>query len=282
VTGGQKRSRAGRVLKCTVALLATVSGLVVLAPAAWPSGTPAAVATTSRSGGPRYPATSTVADKPLNVTTGLCPSEPAPSDLPDRPLMVVVGASFTAGVGASSRTASWAYLLAGYLGWRAEVEGVPGAGYVRAGRGGMGPVGRLMAEADLARARPSLVVVQAGHDDIGEPLTLIAKNETADLELVRKLASDPRIAIISVFLRHGVAPSQRDIQTNDTIVATAKKVDPSVVIFNPITGHWQFPRASGGLHPDEAGDIWIARHVAEGLVARGVTDFNRKACLTGG
>jgi lysophospholipase L1-like esterase len=195
---------------------------------------------------------------------------------------VVVGASFTAGVGASSRSASWAYLLAGYLGWRADVKGVPGAGYVRAGKGDLGPVGRLLAEADLARARPSIVVVQAGHDDIGEPLSLIAKTETADFELVRKLAPDARIVIVSVFLRHGAQPSQPDIQTNNTIVATAKKVDPGVVIFNPIAGHWQFPRVPGGLHPDEAGDIWIARHVAQGLVARGVADFNRKACLAGG
>jgi hypothetical protein len=194
--------------------------------------------------------------------------------------MVVVGASFTAGVGASSPAASWAYLLAGYLGWRADVRAVPGAGYVRAGKDDMGPVGRLLAEGDLARTSPSLVVVQAGHDDIGEPSSLITKRETADLQLVRKLAPDARLAIISVFLRHGIEPSQRDIQTNNTIVATAEKVDPGVIVFNPIAGHWHFKRAGGGLHPDEAGDAWIARHVAEGLVARGVTDFNSKACLT--
>ena len=51
-----------------------------------------------------------------------------------------------------------------------------------------------------------------------------------------------------------------------------------MIIFNPIAGHWHFKRAHGGLHPDEGGDIWIARHVAEGLVAKGVTDFNSKAC----
>ena len=64
-------------------------------------------------------------------------------------------------------------------------------------------------------------------------------------------------------------------------MATAEKVDPGVIIFNPIAGHWHFKRAGGGLHPDESGDIWIARHVAEGLVAKGVTDFNSQACLTG-
>ena len=62
-----------------------------------------------------------MADKPPIVATSLCPSEPLRQS-PGRPLMVVVGASFTAGVGASSPTASWAYLLAGYLGWRAVSE----------------------------------------------------------------------------------------------------------------------------------------------------------------
>jgi lysophospholipase L1-like esterase len=263
-----------------VALFATVSGFVAMAPAAWSAGTAAAVL--GSPGRSQFVGTSTVVDKPLSVATGSCPSEPFPSKRPGRPLMVVVGASFTAGVGASSRTASWAYLLAGDLGWRAVVRGVPGAGYVRAGKGGKGPIGRLLAEADLSRAGPSLVVIQAGHDDLGKPLSLIAERETADLEFVRKQASDARIAIISVFLRRGMKPSRRDIQTDNTIVATAKKVDPNVIVFNPIAGHWHFKRARGGLHPDERGDIWIARHVAAGLVAKGVTDFNSQACLSGG
>ncbi len=278
--GGQKPRRARRTIKCIVVLLAAISGFVDLAPAASASGTAPAVPGSPRPTRPHSPARIRVADKPLIVATSLCPSEPSPSKLPGRPVMVVVGASFTAGVGASSPTASWAYLLAGYVGWRAVVRGVPGAGYVSAGKDDMGPVGRLLAEADLSQAHPSLVVIQAGHDDIGEPLSLIAKRETADLEFIRKYASDARIAIVSVFVRRGTKPSPPDIQTNNTIVATAEKVDPGVIIFNPIAGHWRFPRVSGGLHPDEGGDIWIARHVAEGLVAKGVPDFNTQACLS--
>ena len=278
--GGQKRRNAGRGIKCVVVLLAAISGFVDLAPAAWPSGTAPVVRGTPRPSGPHSAGTRAVADKPLIVATSPCSSEPSPSKLPGRPLMVVVGASFTAGVGASSPTASWAYLLAGYLGWRDVVRGVPGAGYVRAGKDGMGPIGRLLAEADLSRAHPSLVVIQAGHDDTGEPLSLIAERETADLEFIRKHAPDARIAIVSVFVRRGTEPSRPDIQTNNAIVATAEKVDPSAIIFNPIAGHWRFKRVRGGLHPDEGGDIWIARHVAEGLVAKGVPDFNRQACLS--
>ena len=137
--GGQKRRNAGRGIKCVVVLLAAISGFVDLAPAAWPSGTAPVVRGTPRPSGPHSAGTRAVADKPLIVATSPCSSEPSPSKLPARPLMVVVGASFTAGVGAASPTASWAYLLAGYLGWRDVVRGVPGAGYVRPGKDGMGP-----------------------------------------------------------------------------------------------------------------------------------------------
>jgi acyl-CoA thioesterase I len=279
VIGRQKRRNAGRVVKCVVILLAAISGFVGLAPAAWSSGAAPAVPGSPRPNRPLWAATKVVADKPLIVATSPCPSEPSPSKLPGRPLMVVVGASFTAGVGASPPTASWADLLAGYLGWRAVVKGVPGAGYVRAGKDGMGPVGRLLAEADVSRADPALVVIQAGHNDIGEPLSLIAERETTDLQFIQKYAPDARIAIVSVFLRRGTEPSTADIQTNSTIVATAEKVDPGAIIFNPIAGHWRFQRVSGGLHPNEGGHIWIARHVGQGLVAKGEPDFNRLACL---
>ncbi len=278
----QKPSKVGRVLRCMVALVTTVAGFAAPAPAAWSLGTTAAVPATGRPGRNGSLGASGVADKPLSVATGSCPAEALPSKVPGRPLMVVVGASFTAGVGACSPTASWAYLLAGYLGWRALIKGVPGAGYVSAGKGGRGPVGRLLAEADLSRVRPSLVVIQAGHDDIGMPLSLVAERETADLEFVRKQVPSARIAIISVFVRSGAKPSPSDLETDNAIVATAEKVDPSVITFNPLAGHWQFDRAPGGLHPDEAGEIWIARHVADGLVARGVQDFNGQGCLTSG
>src|SRR5580700_8725735 len=87
---------------------------------------------------------------------------------PGLPRLAVVGASFTAGVG-SGPSRSWAVLLARHLRWDAVVYGVPGAGYVRAGAGRKGPVAAEIARVGLAALKPSLVIVQAGHDDIGVP-----------------------------------------------------------------------------------------------------------------
>ncbi len=83
--------------------------------------------------------------------------------------LAIVGASFTAGVGAGSPDRSWAVLLARMLHWDAAVYGDPGAGYVRAGVERDGPVAAEIARIGLRVLRPTLVIVQAGHDDIGVP-----------------------------------------------------------------------------------------------------------------
>ena len=61
------------------------------------------------------------------------------------PRLAIVGASFTAGVG-SGPSRSWAVLLTRHLRWDAVVDGVPGAGYVRAGAGRSGSRGPVAAE----------------------------------------------------------------------------------------------------------------------------------------
>ncbi len=73
------------------------------------------------------------------------------------PRLAIVGASFTAGVG-SGPGRSWAVVLARHLRWDAVVDGVPGAGYVRAGAGRAGSPGvarRRLQEPAATRVTPS-------------------------------------------------------------------------------------------------------------------------------
>jgi hypothetical protein len=51
-------------------------------------------------------------------------------------------------------------------------------------------------------------------------------------------------------------------------VAAARQADPAVVVFDPLAGHWHFPRIHDHLHPTAAGDWWIAQRLAAGLGAR--------------
>jgi lysophospholipase L1-like esterase len=184
--------------------------------------------------------------------------------------MAVAGASFTAGTGPGNAALSWAVLLARTLGWNAVVDGVPGAGYVRAGAGHQGPVARLLAREDLRALDPGLVVVQAGHDDSGVPASMERQRVGQVIDMIRAAAPRARIALLTVFAPQS-GPTAALSMVNDAIIAGARAADPHVIVMNPLGGGWRFQRAArGGLHPSAAGDAWIAAKVAATLRAHGV------------
>jgi lysophospholipase L1-like esterase len=185
------------------------------------------------------------------------------------PRMAVVGASFTAGVG-SSPGQSWAAQLARRLHWDAVIYGVPGAGYARPGTRHGGPVATELAHVGLPRLDPSLIIVQAGHDDIGIPTALERQRVTQAIHLIRAQAPRARLVLLTVF--PGRAPQAAATRTDQTIVSAARAADPAVLIIDPLTGHWLFPHIHDGLHPTAAGSAWIARHVAAAL---GIRPFPR-------
>ena len=186
-----------------------------------------------------------------------------------RARVAIVGASFTAGVG-SGPSRSWAVLLARHLGWDAVVDGVPGAGYVRAGAGrpGMrGPMAAELARAGLRALQPSLVIVQAGHDDIGVAPALERRRVERAVEMIRAEAPRARIALLTVFPGRSHRGASR---TDRAIVAAARAADPAVIIIDPLAGGWRYARVRDGLHPTAAGSAWIAARVAGILREHGV------------
>ena len=184
------------------------------------------------------------------------------------PRLAVVGASFTAGVG-SGPGHSWAVQLASRLRWDAAVYGVPGAGYVRPGTGQGGPVASEIAHVGLGALAPSLIIVQAGHDDIGVPPAVERQRVTQAIDLIRAQAPAARIALLTVFASSRSA-SPAASRTDQAIVAAARAADHSVIIIDPLTGRWSFPRVRDGLHPTAAGSAWIAGQVAAVLDDHGV------------
>jgi lysophospholipase L1-like esterase len=186
----------------------------------------------------------------------------------DVPAVAIVGASFTAGVGPGNPGRSWAVLLAHLLRWNAVVYGDPGAGYVRAGVGREGPVAAELARIGLRALAPALVIVQAGHDDIGVPLTLERQRVAAAIATIRAEAPRARIALLTVFpgRRHAAAA----LRTDQAIVTAGRAADHQVIIIDPLTGKWAFARSHDGLHPTAGGSVWIARKVAGILAAHGI------------
>ncbi len=184
------------------------------------------------------------------------------------PRVAIVGASFVAGTGPGRAGESWAVLLAWLLHWDAVVYGVPGAGYVHPGTGHRGPMAALLSRIGLGTLAPALVIVQAGHDDIGVRPQLEWERVTQVIALIRAEAPQARIALVTVFT--GRRRITADYQTDRVIVAAARAADPGVIIMDPLAQGWTFPRTRDGLHPTAAGDAWIARQVAGILGQHGI------------
>ncbi len=191
-----------------------------------------------------------------------------PHDGPGVPALSVVGASFTAGVGAGNPGKSWAVVLARRLHWDAVIYGDPGAGYVRAGVTREGPVAAEIARVDLRALAPALVIVQAGHDDIGVPLSLEQRRVEQAVALIHAEAPHARIALLTVFT--GRSPSAAAYRTDHAIVTAGRAADRNVIIIDPLAAGWTFPRSRDGLHPTAPGSAWIAGQVAGSLREHGV------------
>jgi lysophospholipase L1-like esterase len=127
----------------------------------------------------------------------------------------------------------------------------------------------MLSQEQLRDLGPALVIVQAGHDDVGVPPGLEGRRVRAAVDLIRAAAPGARIALLTTF---AVAPGGSPAlwQTDHAIVAAGTAADPAAIVMDPLTGRWTYPRAGDGLHPTSAGDAWIARTVAAALRAHGV------------
>jgi len=206
----------------------------------------------------------------VSVATPLAACEARIEREPYRvPTVAIVGASYTAGTGPNNPELSWAVGLARLLHWNAVIYGVPGAGYVRTGADGRGPMARMLSQEGLRGLDPALVIIQAGHDDIGVPTALVRKRVRAAVDLIRAVVPRARIALLTTFaVSVDGSPALRQI--DHAIVTAGTAADPDVTVMDPLAGRWTFPRAGGGLHPTAAGDAWIARTAATILLTHGV------------
>jgi acyl-CoA thioesterase-1 len=196
---------------------------------------------------------------------------------PHAPTLAVVGASFSAGVGAGAPERAWPADLGRLLHWRVVVSADPGAGFVARGDHDRGPFDRLTSALDLPRLKPDLVIVQGGHDDIGASQAVIGQRVRDLIDTIHREAPGARIGVLSVFCdQQGPTRAQR--ASDATIVDAARRADPSVLIFDPLAGHWQFPRIHDHLHPTPAGHQDIANRLAADLGRAGVVNPTR---LTG-
>ena len=258
---GFRRLTAAAAVGITILLLVTSAQATV----GLPPGTPAPRASLAQAAG--APGPDQENGRETALLTG-CEQRLQPGRRPGLPTVAIVGASFTAGVGAEDPAGSWAVLLALQLHWNAFVYGVPGAGYVHPGLGQKGPVAAEVTRARLGALRPSLIIVQAGHDDWRVPPDLERLRVEQTVAMIRAQAPGAQIALVTVFAGRKRPPAI--YRTDEAIVAGAEAADPDVIIMDPLASGWRFPHARDGLHPSAEGDAWIAGKVAGILRQNGV------------
>ena len=193
--------------------------------------------------------------------------ERAPGHVPS---LAVVGASYTAGVGPGRAGLSWAVDLARALRWDAVVYGVPGAGYVRAGTDGQGPMTRLLTDEGLPGLAPSLVIVQAGYDDGRVPAGIERQQVLRTIEQIR--ADGPARRDRAGHRLHQPGPPDPGPVLPD------RRRDrrggqggrPERDHHGPADRAVDVPARRRGLHPTAAGDAWIAGKVEAILRAHGI------------
>ncbi|WP_304941288.1 SGNH/GDSL hydrolase family protein [Tsukamurella sp. M9C] len=173
----------------------------------------------------------------------------------DRRPVVVIGASVSSGKEVSSAQA-YPRRVAALSGRPVQVSSRVGAGYAD------GSIARLTRAANLPAQNPSLVVLQAGTNDVGAPPALVAGQVRQVVSTVRQQAPGAKIAVVTVFPSIHSGDAART--TDAAIIGAARSVDPSVVVISPLSEGWNYTSSEDG-HPGSAAHLRIAERVA-GLV----------------
>jgi len=206
---------------------------------------------------------------PLSASTE-APEIPAGIIVPagNQPVLLVIGASFAAGVGVGlNPQLAWPGILGQRINYRVVVSADPGAGFVNHGDGGLGPFSQLLADADVTTLKPSLVLIQGGHNDQGVKDPAETQAVAALFQTVHQEAPQARVGLLGFFDTNRVGPVPQSILGTDaTIVSAARSAVPDLIVFDPLRSHWVFPRIRDHLHPTAAGHKKIAGYVAGGLL----------------
>lgn len=169
-----------------------------------------------------------------------------------RPI-VVVGASISTGT-AVSGVVTYPRMISAIAGRSVYLSARGGAGYHDGGIAG------LAQAANLTERNPSLVVLQAGSNDVGAPSEAVAAQVRQVVTTVRRQAPGAKVALITVFpsIRGGGDAART---TEATIVGAARSVDPTVSVISPLSEGWAYQASADG-HPDAATHQKLAERVA--------------------
>jgi lysophospholipase L1-like esterase len=183
--------------------------------------------------------------------------------------VLFIGASYTAGLGATPPTAGYAYLIGRQPGWRAQVDGVSGSGFLNPGPHGGQTFADRVATLPLS-PRPDLVVFQGGRNDVGYPMPRLRAAIISTVDLARHRFTDAQIVLLGPIPGH--VPATRGQLAVASVMRSAADACHATFI-DPIAAHWitaQNEQAYSGqipAHPGNRGYAYIAGRLFVSLTA---------------
>ncbi len=207
------------------------------------------------------PATRTTSAAPATRTTSAAPATRTVH-------LLVVGASYTQGLGAAHPSDGYAYQLGRELGWTTEVDGVAGTGFVNPGPRHQGTFAQRLARVHPA-APPDVVLLQGGRNDVAAPVPVLTRAVEQTLDICHERFAGARLALLGPIPgRLPVDPAQRRVAAVLRSVASAQHV----LFIDPLSEGWISPANVRGFsgsvpgHPNDAGYAFIADRVGADLL----------------
>lgn len=185
-------------------------------------------------------------------------------ELPAEPALLILGDSYTAGVGADQPDQGWAYLVAAELGYPATVDGAGGTGFAWGG-GAQDEQGeeyevRLRRIAANPAFVPNVLVLQGGQNDAAVRNPAEVEAATAQtIEAARRFWPGVQVVVLGPSAPRPLAEELRGV--NSAVRAGAAAANAPFI--DAVEGNW-FTGANSpgfdadGAHPNTAGHAHIA------------------------
>lgn len=192
----------------------------------------------------------------------------SPLEIPSHARVLIVGDSYTRGVGAKPQTAGYAYRISTLTDWEVTIEGFSGTGYLNDGHAHEGTYAQRIAQFSYADDF-DVIVVQGSSNDASQDLSLLRSAVSGTIGLLESKYPGAKLVLVgpvSAAFRPG---SEGKAGRIDAILAQFS-FDFAIPYLSPYRESWIVGSEmslidADGIHPNNAGHELIARRIVSEL-----------------
>lgn len=196
-------------------------------------------------------------------------SPPAPTTTTTVPFALWIGDSYTAGAGGTSSATSEAEEASGMLGWHAAVDAEGGTGFVANGHAANPSYEALptrLVNDETTDPDPDVVVLDAGRNDHGVAPSKLRRTVVSYFDALAEAYPSSAVVVIAPYL---MTSKPTDYLLQRRLLKQQAEAHGWAFV-DPIGEGWIDPTsaklvASDGVHPDQAGQNYIADHLLSAI-----------------